>query len=237
MREFQEFIHYISRPHFFRFKERWSQKTPVVLAKLLIAKLLLTIVIFVLTALVFDVFGVVELNRKSSLFESLTIKKLLLISVLVPLFEEFVFRYWLIKSWGVLYVFPVFLFVAGWVCSRYFLTDFEAVAFGGLLLSLIFYFFVLRRTLSNSSNPIIVVQRVFPFAFWSSVALFALMHLSNYAEGEMGLWAVLLVLPQLIGGTFYGYICGRYGFLAAFSCHAVWNASLMILGLVVLQLK
>ena len=194
-------------------------------------KFFLTVVFYLLATLTFEVFGVIESERNNSLFGSFTLKKFIMIALLVPFVEEFFFRYWLIKPWGVLYVFPMFLFAAWWIYIQEVLQSYDGVVFGTLLFFLALYLFVIRRIQAKSYNKDILIQRVFPYAYWSSVTLFAIAHLSNYAEGQMGYFVILLVLPQFISGTYYGYICGRYGFLAAFLCHGIWNGTLMIMAM------
>lgn len=72
------------------------------------------------------------------------------------------------------------------------------------------------------------LQSIFPAAFWASTALFAGAHLMNYGIHAPPV-AVLLILPQFIGGTILGYARVRYGMWANIGIHASLNAAVVLL--------
>lgn len=65
--------------------------------------------------------------------------------------------------------------------------------------------------------------RHFHWFVWGSSVLFGLMHLGNY-EPLTNPWAVLVVLPQTIGGLLLAYTRTRLGLRAAMLHHALYNA-------------
>ena len=97
----------------------------------------------------------------------------------------------------------------------------------------------LRFWLKKKIDPKIanrLYQQWFPVLFYSSVLLFGLAHISNYnfttVIGQNWTLAPLLVLTQIEGGIFLGFIRLRYGFWWAIVAHSFHNA--IVLTLVVL---
>jgi membrane protease YdiL (CAAX protease family) len=66
-------------------------------------------------------------------------------------------------------------------------------------------------------------EAVFPWAFWASCALFALVHVLNYQENFTAL-LLMMVIPQFLGGTVLAYARLHYGMWANVSIHALFNA-------------
>lgn len=231
MSTLRRFTQYIARPYLFKNREKWSRRTLFSLGKLLIAKFFLILAAYAITALALDFFGVEKPDQKRDILEQLTTGWLFLIILLLPFIEELFFRSWLRKKWGILYILPVFFIVSWCVLSRMFLDEVNGFIFTVLVIFAIIYVTLISRLRSKSGNADTLIQSLFPYAFWGSTIIFALMHLSNFAASQMGLLAVLLVLPQFISGTFYAYICGRFGFFAAFGCHATWNGAIMCMAL------
>lgn len=68
----------------------------------------------------------------------------------------------------------------------------------------------------------------FRYAFYVSVALFGLTHISNFENLDGLYWAVpLLVLPQLCAGVFLGFIRVRHGLIWSILLHAAQNLVLV----------
>lgn len=69
----------------------------------------------------------------------------------------------------------------------------------------------------------------FRIVFYSLTILFALMHLTNfqYSNGLL-LFAPIVVLPQLIGGLFMGFLRIKQGFIWGFFLHALHNTIFML---------
>ncbi len=72
-------------------------------------------------------------------------------------------------------------------------------------------------------------HRYFPYIFYASAGLFALIHIFNYGNA-IDIWFLtpLLVLPQLIGGLLFGFVRMKYSFIWAVILHISYNASLSI---------
>ncbi|MBX7481569.1 CPBP family glutamic-type intramembrane protease [Qipengyuania qiaonensis] len=71
-------------------------------------------------------------------------------------------------------------------------------------------------------------QRLFPLFFWISCALFAAIHLLNFAEAEW--WTILpLVLPQFSVGMMLGYLRVNYGLWSSMLLHILHNGAFISL--------
>lgn len=97
----------------------------------------------------------------------------------------------------------------------------------------------LRFGLKKGINPPSahrLYQRWFPILFYSSALLFGLAHITNYnfttVIGQAWTLTPLLVLAQIEGGIFLGFIRLQYGFWWAIAAHSFHNA--IVLTLVVL---
>lgn len=95
---------------------------------------------------------------------------------------------------------------------------FLAVVLAPLLEELLF-----RGPLSWFKNEV-----YFPYAFYISVLLFGLIHISNFENLNGHYWAVpLLVLPQLCAGVFLGFIRVRHGLIWSILLNAAHNLVLV----------
>ena len=72
-------------------------------------------------------------------------------------------------------------------------------------------------------------DRYYPWIFYGLTTAFALIHLTNYSEWTLGvlLLTPLLVAPQFVMGAFAGYLRVRYGFGWAYALHALHNLALL----------
>jgi len=223
-------FHYLARPYFYRSKETLSLNFLPVLGKILALKFGLAFAAIYVTSLIFSGVGVERPSQSSSLFENLTIGTVILIVIVAPFFEEVLFRSWLRARRGILYIYPLTLFLCILLLGRFFGVDITSTVLWTSLLCYIICAAIIFDA-STKRNIDDLVQAMFPFAFWSTTTMFALIHLTNYNASEIGILGVLVVLPQFIAGTFYGYIVMRFGFIATFICHAAWNGSLIALTL------
>lgn len=91
------------------------------------------------------------------------------------------------------------------------------------LLMLLTIAFLLSDTWSERLRQ--VWQRHFGVVFYTFSLLFALMHLANFENLDVPLALMpLLVVPQFIGGLFWGYIRLRYSLTWAILGHGLFNA-------------
>jgi membrane protease YdiL (CAAX protease family) len=72
--------------------------------------------------------------------------------------------------------------------------------------------------------------RAFPVFFWLSALGFATIHIWNYTEGS-GPLVFLLVIPQLVAGTIFGYARVHYGLWSAIALHMLHNGTAVALAL------
>ena len=149
--------------------------------------------------------------------------------ILAPLFEEAVYRGWLSGRIAALR-FAVFGFAGEALFIASFYVDFELASYlslGGLAL----WGFGLWRWLATRDFDTQVPEwftRNFHWFVWGSSILFGLIHLSNYEEISNPL-AVLIVLPQTIGGLFLAYTRTRLGLRAAMLHHALYNGVYLLM--------
>ncbi|TCD04783.1 CPBP family intramembrane metalloprotease [Erythrobacteraceae bacterium CFH 75059] len=76
--------------------------------------------------------------------------------------------------------------------------------------------------------------RAFPLFFWASALAFASIHIWNYTGPQN--WVVfVLVIPQLIAGTIFGYARVHYGLWSAIALHMLHNGTAVTLALLTEQ--
>ncbi len=98
-----------------------------------------------------------------------------------------------------------------------------AVIFAPVIEELLF-----RGPLTLFKNPI-----YFKYAFYSSILLFGIIHITNFENINGQYWAVpVLVLPQLCAGVFFGFIRVKLGLLWSMLLHAAHN--LVLIGPVII---
>lgn len=72
-------------------------------------------------------------------------------------------------------------------------------------------------------------SRYFKYAYYTSVFLFGIIHISNFGDLGSYFWLIpLLVAPQISAGIFLGYIRTKFGLLWSMLLHAAHN--MLILG-------
>lgn len=79
-------------------------------------------------------------------------------------------------------------------------------------------------------EPPVWFAGLFPMAFYGSVVLFAVPHISNYAQP--GLATLPMVLPQLWAGLVLGYLRLRVSLPASIAAHACSNGLMLALAVV-----
>jgi membrane protease YdiL (CAAX protease family) len=154
---------------------------------------------------------------------------LLIGALIIPLFEELVFRGWLSgRRWhlavaavvialgailfGLVRVVPEGLGLIG-------------ALVGAVVLAVIAGWWLARRVGSGVPHRF---ERAFPWLFFASSLAFGLAHMSNYPLDRP--WLLLpFVLPQLFAGTIFGFARVRYGMWANIALHAGGNG--LFLGL------
>jgi hypothetical protein len=80
--------------------------------------------------------------------------------------------------------------------------------------------FVFRWPLKYFQSP-----RFFKYAFYTSVILFGLAHISNFSFTDSNFWfSPILVTPQLAGGIFLGFIRVKLNVFWSILLHSTFNA-------------
>ena len=138
-----------------------------------------------------------------------------------PVGEEVLFRGWLTGRPRALWLLAMALLAAGLLTAVSLHWHDEAASLGVLatgLAALIGWLALRRRT-----TPLRWFASGFAVWFYLSVAVFALLHLSNYPHVS---WALVpMVLPQAWAGLVFGFVRMRHGLWAAILAHATGNAA------------
>lgn len=148
--------------------------------------------------------------------------------LIAPLLEELLFRGWQSGTRGALWLLvctvPV---LAGLVM----VTDpSRGLAALAIIVAAVLAGLIGCLLLRRNRAPLAWFARAFPFIFYATAALFALVHLANY--DRISLAAVPLVLPQLWAGLLLGYLRQRVGLLGSIAAHATSNGLVMGLALI-----
>jgi len=141
---------------------------------------------------------------------------------LIPALEEVLFRGWLTGNRLAITAAAaaVLLIVLGPAAARF--------GVWGVVALLALWLALAGLIFSRPQQRVVEwLQPVFPAAFWTSTALFAGAHLMNYGIHAPPV-AILLILPQFIGGTILGYARVRYGMWANITIHASLNAAVVL---------
>ncbi|MEJ8801179.1 CPBP family intramembrane glutamic endopeptidase [Pontibacter sp. H249] len=172
-----------------------------------------------------------ESHAVSELMRNLPIWGILLVGVVVvPFFEELIFRFGLRFRRGFIAAFfAVLLLVAG-VALFKFLPVWWAVG-GTLVLALLMVLYLLKSNeLGNYFEQ--SWARAYRIIFYAAAVIFGLIHLTNFEYSTaILLLAPILVAPQVVGGLFMGYMRVKYGFFWGYYLHAAHNAVFLGLGL------
>ena len=221
---------YIKRPYFREGKDPLSWQVVPVLWKLLLINFALSIAAFMLANFIFTFADVKRPDQSSDLMPTFSARRFFLIALALPFLEELFFRSWLRRRWGVQYIFPFAAVLPIWLLASFLHVEIPALLIWAIVAALLGLQIWMYKTFSAQDSAD-YVDRVFPFAFWVSALTFACLHLTNFEVEQIGVLGILVVLPQFISGTFYGYIIKRYGFWTSFMCHGFWNGALVLLAL------
>lgn len=158
---------------------------------------------------------------------------------MVPVFEEITFRLWLVANpflffvsfvltaiqMGVLIPFPFtgLLTQAG-------IADAEVYGRIALYVAVGAFITVAFWVRERRGYPYVnFFRRYVAVYYYASSILFGFAHLANYGYNVEPWWyAPFIVLPQLIGGFVFGYVCIRLGFLYAVLAHMSVNLLMML---------
>ncbi len=231
----RDIFDYLRQPVFTRNKEKLDRRAFVTMTKIMALKFVITVIVFFIVWKVLGGIGIERPSSKVNTTRHFHLKNFMLVAVILPFIEELFSRSWLGRVWGVLFIAPLY-FVGMSLFIGKLSPEIRPIIYAITLIVWMFYLLNLMKY-GWSGQVEHFVQAVFPAVFWFSAASFALLHVSNFSNNDLGLLSVFLVVPQFIGGAFYGYIRMRFGFLAGFYCHGFWNGSLTGLSFVVMLLR
>ncbi len=161
--------------------------------------------------------------------------KLLIAGLFAPLLDELAFRLplrlrtaTLAVSAGTLAYFVVSGFLSDTLTHN--LTDHVAARVGAGIVTALGAYALLR-----SPGVPRVLGRLysarFPLVYWLSVLAFGLGHLPRYTNLSLDHlpFVPIIVLPQLVSASIFGYVRMRYGFVVAVVMHMVANGYLILI--------
>lgn len=150
-----------------------------------------------------------------------------IVIIAAPVAEEVLFRGWLTGRPRALWLLAMALLAGVLLVAVTLHWHDQAASLGVIAVALaaLVGWLVLRK---RSVAPRWYGQR-FAVWFYLSVAVFGLMHLSNYPRLS---WALVpMVAPQLWAGLMFGYLRMRHGLVASILAHGVGNAAALAVAL------
>lgn len=229
MSTLSELTDYLKHPYFTQEREPLTPRSFGMFLKLLGFTFIAITLTGMITGFLFKTLGTEGPQTTRDFDDVIENSGLYIIVFIVPFIEEFLFRFWLGRRWGILVVLPTLLVMAALILAKISLKDLNVALSLLLLLVVAGYLITTYRRTSIYGVHDDRIQTFFPYLFWGTSISFALMHLGNFNTSGIGLLAVIIVLPQFIAGTMMGYIRMRLGFLAGFAFHAAYNGIIMMM--------
>lgn len=226
----QDIFRYLRRPLFIRERDKLDRQGVVTLAKIMGLKFLITILGFIAIWIFLSGLGIDRPGSNRDVTKYFDLRSAIFVTVLIPFSEEVISRSWLGRSWGILFIAPLYMALITIMIGNE-SPEVRPLLYLAITIAWIIYLVNLIKY-GWSGEVEKFVYAVFPIVFWFSAGSFALLHLGNFPRNDLGLLSIFLVVPQFIGGAFYGYIRMRFGFLAGFLCHGSWNGILLGLAFV-----
>ena len=154
----------------------------------------------------------------------------LFMGLMAPLLEEPLFRGWLRGTPRQLLMLAVAL---GTLAALFAIERFNDLSpwaltflFVALLVAVVTALLEIDTRTRPNSMTIPLFERHFQTIFWTSVALFGLVHVTNYTDGP--LWAIIpMILPQLLIAPVWAFARLRFGLRASILLHSASNSILV----------
>lgn len=183
----------------------------------------------VLASLLFMSIGVDDLGHMmDDLLNQLDYWMIFLLAVIVaPAFEEVLFRYYITKPLLAL----VFLTMLGGIMIYILLSAFSLPSFLAIAISIVAVLtsvFIMSRS-GQREAFIKKYNAFFPYVFYASAVIFAIVHISNFNTEFPWYWSPILVFPQFFLALYLGYVRVRNGLRYSILFHAINNIIPMIL--------
>lgn len=202
------------------------------LTGLFLITLLLGIISTVIVGgIIVSVMGEIPANVNGTLAET-DVPQLILLGVLIaPILEEIIFRSWLGFPRSSVLGFPMMVCVLSVLTATTLDSDAGLVLPIAAGLGLLLVLVIRQFWMLSEDDQIASRRRLFPIAFWGTMIVFGLIHLSNF-EGGVAAAArspilFLAVAPQIIAGAVLGYVRMRFGLVQAILFHMVYNGVLI----------
>ena len=144
-------------------------------------------------------------------------------SVLGPIIEEFLFRYYLNKLFGnLLYIFintTILIYSFTELTTKQFLIY---ILLAAIMIYLINIF--LKKNYASRRMIFQLFKKLFYLLFYLSALTFGLVHVGNYQIcHNHSILIIFLVLPQLFAGLILGYARLKYGIFTSIILHSLNN--------------
>ena len=144
-------------------------------------------------------------------------------SVLGPIIEEFLFRYYLNKLFGnLLYIFintTILIYSFTELTTKQFLIY---ILLAAIMIYLINIF--LKKNYASRRMIFQLFKKYFYLLFYLSALTFGLVHVGNYQIcHNHSILIIFLVLPQLFAGLILGYARLKYGIFTSIILHSLNN--------------
>jgi membrane protease YdiL (CAAX protease family) len=219
---------YLRRPYFPAGQDRVGEAQLKHLVQLLFFSIaLMIIVVGIVGSISTNVSGDIPENINETVGKDSLIDLLLWGVILAPIVEEVIFRSWLGGRRACILGLPILvsLFAVATAASAKVSPPIIIAIVAGLTAFVV----ALARQLAvlTPEGQKDARWRLFPFAFYGSAVLFAVIHLSNYEGGLSSPIMLLAVLPQALVGLVLGYVRMRFGLPQAIIFHALYNLVLI----------
>ncbi|WP_299758161.1 CPBP family glutamic-type intramembrane protease [uncultured Pontibacter sp.] len=228
----QKLWNFVWRPKLVKREHNVLEAKLPLIFQLTFIHLVLQTLLFVVLALVYDEIGYEYLGTSlaRAYDTDLPFAPLLLsVVIIAPLTEEIIFRLPLIytRSFVLVAIFALLMSYGPYIAQAFHASWFHYAAVASALALLSLWLLTSNKL---QTKVYLFWKRHFGLVFYTSAALFALLHLLNYKELDLPLaMLLLLALPKLLGGIFLGYTRLRLGLGWAIGFHIFNNLVALLL--------
>lgn len=151
---------------------------------------------------------------------------ILLVCIVAPILEEYIFRWHLRKKYASIYLVAVGLII---IIGKFF-NNTIVICFAFAICFLAATVVVNKTKAKSQTERFMLWNKLFPLNFYLSALFFATAHFNNY-EGltVRDLAFVLYITPPFFAGLIFGYIRVNYGLKYSVLLHAINNLIAIII--------
>jgi len=210
----QNFIDYCKQPVY---SVEQRRMTFVIFLKLYLFYMVFALLISVPLGILVNFTGI------SSKLDDVSTKMIFLGILVVPFFEETIFRLLLKPTrWNIwIFFISVSIYISLLIYRQNYL---PVVVFGGILVFVLMLIFLQKNGFFNFSHH-------FRYLFYLSAAVFAILHMFNFSQINNNWYFLILpvfVIPQFFMGLVLGYTRMVYGFIYAVLLHMGINTFILL---------